>query len=151
MSTRFEWPILAEMQRPYRGLGWWRSARRPFSVATPPFPLAPFGWRWLKQPDRFAAVCLPLWLYWPIVAWRYRWEPVAWLERIGFARAPYDACYYREMRPSAPLWLRRVAWCFLHDADTAPDFVAIERAAHARRRAEQREAIRALLHARRLA
>lgn len=107
--------------RAYLGLGWWRTPQsfganclKEMGARHP----APFGWRWLNEHQRNAAVLLPLWLYWPVRLWRDRWSLVCDpLERLGFLRAPYDGCWYREMRPTLPAPIRRFVWCFLNDAD----------------------------------
>lgn len=124
---RFVWPIVAAHPRPYLGLGWWRPSnwRLTCGVRLQPtghaFPSAPWGWRWLQAPDRPVGVCLPLWLYWPVYLWRYRWSILCDpLIAVGLWALEEEGGYYRDGRPTFPLWLRRAWWCFLHDRDRAP-------------------------------
>lgn len=97
-------------RRVFWGLGWLRHGghlRRPY-------PRAPWGWRWLKEPDRNAAVCLPLWLYWPLYLWHH-WPSIVFerLERVGLWRVHYEGDFWVD--GFCPL-----VWCFLHDTDAAP-------------------------------
>jgi hypothetical protein len=122
------------IHRPFLGLGWWRSGstaraltfRLDYPVShverAPTYPPAPFGWRWLKEEQRNAAVLLPLWLYWPARI-RREWPSMLFpaLMRLGLWAVNEEGGYYiADGRPTLPLWFRRAWWCFLHDADEAP-------------------------------
>jgi hypothetical protein len=119
--TRFIFPTVAPVPRPYRGLGWWRRrARDARGLGLTGLPPAPFGWRWLKEEHRSAAICFPLWLYWPALFWRERYgrffEP---LMRMGLWDVN-DGDRYVDGRLTAPRWLRAFVWCFLNDRDRVP-------------------------------
>jgi hypothetical protein len=103
--------------RPFGGLGWGRSgfARKLGGQRGGTFPAAPWGWRWLKEEYRNAAICLPLWLYWPVYGWRYRWNIVCEpLERWGFLRVK-EGDYWWNARLACPDWLARPVHAFLQD------------------------------------
>jgi hypothetical protein len=132
----FSWPIVLDPPRAYRGLGYFRFLRfgdRPLR--------APFGWRWMRKEDRHAAVLLPLWLYWPVTLWRARYqllfEP---LIRFGLWRVREEGDRYVDGHATAPHWLKSIIWCFVHDADHAPDWRRLEFEEWYRRRDAQRYA-----------
>lgn len=104
--------------RRYLGLGWSRyggqfrgtfqyaHAARRVGICS---PVAPWGWRWLKEEDRNVAICLPLWLYWPIRLrreWRhYLYEP---LMHLGFWKID-DGDWYWNGRWTWQFW-RTLHW-----------------------------------------
>lgn len=98
------------VRRAYLGLGRWRAG-------SPRSAPAPWGWRWLRAEHRHAAVCLPLWLYWPIAAWRDRWRGMVLLERLGFWRVREDGGWLWDGTWTLPRAIRAPIWCFLHDRD----------------------------------
>lgn len=90
---------------------------------TPGVVRPPFGWRWMKEPGRDALRMMPVWLYWPMCAWRNRWAIYRPLIRLGFLVGAEGALYssfrwnwhfWRSQRavfgPVTP-WQRFAYWC----------------------------------------
>lgn len=112
------------MKSPYFGLGLSRRARAgQFSRGV--LPPAPFGWRYKKVFDRPAFVLLPLWVYWPVVAWEYRWWSLELLERFGFYQTSHGG-YWRDGKFRFDFWnVFRERYTFLNlGSITGPDYAA---------------------------
>ena len=92
---RFRWwyPILNRPNSPWG----WLAPLIVIPFIGPPLPPAPWGWRYLRLIDRRAVYLLPLWLYWPVQAWRFRWWALEPLLRVGILKLR-DGDYWSNAR-----------------------------------------------------
>lgn len=94
MTFRWWYPIL---NRPNSRWGWLAPLHvKPINNALPPLP---WGWRYLHCPHRHAAYPLPLWIYWLVSAWVYRWWALEPLVRVGILTFEREGGYWDEVRP----------------------------------------------------
>jgi hypothetical protein len=68
---------------------------------------APWGWVWVREPDRAVARLMPKWMAYPHLAWHYRWWALAPLVRIGLLHVA-EGDYWWNARPRG--WARLVAF-----------------------------------------
>jgi hypothetical protein len=93
-------------------------------VATLSLEGAPVPWGWAARHEhaRDVVTVMPLWLYWPIVAWERLWLVFPLLRRLGLWRVDKEVGHWwADGHPTAPRWWRAFWWCFLNDADRAPE------------------------------
>lgn len=97
--TRFRWwyPVLVAPTRRWGYLAPLVALRYRNDIG-PAYPPLPFGWRWFPCPDRCAAYRVPVWLYWLIFAWYYRWWALEPFVRWGWLTIP-EGGYWHEARP----------------------------------------------------
>ncbi len=77
----------------------------------------PRFWRVAWQWHRDAALVMPLWLYWPYIAWQRRYWFWRALMSLGVWEVE-EGCYYSPGRIRCPRPVARALWCFVNDCDS---------------------------------